>query len=282
MNTLLISLMLAVLSALSAVSGTASSASSAPSMILYSRLRSSLVCLTAPEVDAMQTQLSLRMERIMDQYLALWRMEGRRDDDMTALYQAKHAELLTRTNQRRDEIAAKQCKDASTPASPRASLRPSSAASPSVSDASDSDDDSDDVDDSPRYDASIHPYTPPYAPTVPAIFTGLTEQDIRDRHRQPPPPPQTDATAVEDDDGDDDDAHDGDVGEVIGSITPMSLETSDSETDDRHFVASIAPQRAYHEDDDDNSSFAAERRNVPRSSRARLEAIQHAARAAER
>ena len=255
-------------------------------MILYSRLRSSLVCLTTPEVDAMQSQLSLRMERIMDQYLALWRMEGRTDDDMNALYSTKHGELLSRTNSRRDEIAAKQCKDSSAPEMPRSSLRPPSAAS-SVADDSGSDDD--DNDDSPHHDASIHPYTPPYAPTVPAIFTGLTEQDIRDRHRQPPPPPQADAAATEEvdgDDDDDDDPHDGDVGEVIGSITPMSLETVDGESDEQHFVASIAPQRMYHEDDDDNSSFIADKSNAPapspRSSRARLEAIQQAARVSER
>jgi len=228
----------------------------------------------------MQTQLSLRMDRIMDQYLALWRMEGRSDDDMTALYEAKHRELLSRTNERRDEVAAKQCaKDSS--AIHRSSLRP--AAPKSTSTQSD-DDGGDDADDSPRYDASIHPYTPTpaYAPAVPAIFTGLTEQDIRDRHRQAPPPPQTDPAAVEsDDDDDDDDVRDGEAGEIIGSITPMSLETNDGDTDDRHFVASIAPQRSYHEDEDDNSSFASDRRN-PRSSRARLEAIQHAARSADK
>jgi len=277
MRRLLLTFLTAV-SVLALASGAPSSASSAPSMILYSRLRSSLVCLTAPEVEAMQTQLSLRMDRIMDQYLALWRMEGRSDDDVTALYEAKHGELLSRTNERRDEVAAKQCsKDA---ASHRSSLRP--AAPKSASAQSGDDDGGDDADDSPRYDASIHPYTPPYAPTVPAIFTGLTEQDIRDRHRQAPPPPQTDPTAVEShDDDDDDDVHDGEAGEIIGSITPMSLESNDGETDDRHFVASIAPQRSYHEEEDDNSSFASDRRN-PRSSRARIQAIQNAARSSDK
>jgi len=224
----------------------------------------------------MQTQLSLRMDRIMDQYLALWRMEGRPDDDVTALYDAKHRELLSRTNERKEEIAAKQC----SPNHRAAPVRP--AAPKSTSPQSADDDGGDDADDSPRYDASIHPYTPPYAPTVPAIFTGLTEQDIRDRHRQAPPPSQADTSPVEDnDDEDDEDVHDGEAGEIIGSITPMSLDSNDGETDDRHFVASIAPQRSYHEDEDDNSSFASERRS-PRSSRGRLEAIQNAARTSDK